>query len=235
MASGFGGIHSGALLRRPAAGRLPRTSARARSHGGRGQVGRPARRCPASLRPREAGGPVLFLHGFGGDRRPLGPLCRELPGVRRHRGRPARARGQRRHRLDVPEHLLSADLAELCRAPGRRRPGGIVVAGHSLGALVALRLATIAPHRVRGLILIASGFPFRVHPDLADQLARTGAPDAGFIAGCLKRPGENGTLGLLEDGFSRMRLPAASRRGSGVSTPASPAPGSSAPSACPLR
>jgi 3-oxoacyl-(acyl-carrier-protein) synthase/alpha-beta hydrolase superfamily lysophospholipase len=192
MASGFGGIHSGALLRRPAS--VPRT-------------GLAPRQVTTGAIPPGGGGPVLFLHGFGGTAAHWEPLCRELPGVDAiavdlpgHGDNAATA-------LDVPEHLLSADLAELAERLAGGRPGGIVVAGHSLGALVALRLATIAPHRIRGLILIASGFPFRVHPDLADQLARTGAPDAGFIAGCLKRPGENGTLGLLEDGFSRMHSP----------------------------
>jgi pimeloyl-ACP methyl ester carboxylesterase len=150
---------------------------------------------------------VLFLHGFGGTAAHWEPLCRELPGVRAvavdlpgHGDNAATA-------LDLPERRLSADLAELAERLGGGRPGGIVVAGHSLGALLALRLAAVAPHRVRGLVLLASGFPFRVHPELADQLARSLAPDAGFIAGCLKRPGEHGPLGLLADGFGRMRAP----------------------------
>jgi 3-oxoacyl-(acyl-carrier-protein) synthase/predicted alpha/beta hydrolase family esterase len=191
MASGFGGIHSGALLRRPPAsdtGLVPRRLASAAPDGP----------------------PVLFLHGFGGAAGHWEPLGRELsgidaiavdlPGHGDNAGTP----------LDVPQDDLAAGLAGLAEDLADGRPGGVIVVGHSLGALAALRLAAVAPHRVRALVLLASGFPFRVHPELAEQLASTGAADPGFIAGCLKRPADQDrpdTLGMLGDGFRRMRTP----------------------------
>ena len=203
MASGFGGIHSGALLRRAAPGGaaplvfgsgLVARGVAAGDNSGSGNVG------GADAEP------VLFLHGFGGEGSHWAPLCRELGGIEAvavdlpghgdNAGTP----------LDIPARQLDADLADLAASIGAGQPGGIIVVGHSLGALVALRLAAVAPHRVRALVLLASGFPFRVHPELAAQLSR-GEPDPGFIAGCLRRPGDTGTLNLLTDGFRRMRPP----------------------------
>jgi len=207
MASGFGGIHSGALLRGPdatRAGLSPRRLTTAQPDAAeQGAAPRP----PTAPKPDAAvggGGPVLFLHGFGGAAEHWEPLCRELagteavavdlPGHGANAGTP----------LDVPARSLDADLADLTAALGG--PDGIVVAGHSLGALVALRLAIAAPHRVRGLILLTSGFPFRVHPELADQLSR-GEPEPAFLAGSLRRPSDQQALRLVSEGFRRMRRP----------------------------
>ena len=79
----------------------------------------------------------------------------DLPGHGANAGTPA----------EIPALDLDAGLADLCATVGG--PGGVVVAGHSLGALLALRLAVVAPHRVRALILLTTGLPFRVHPELA--------------------------------------------------------------------
>jgi pimeloyl-ACP methyl ester carboxylesterase len=198
MASGFGGIHSGALLRAPS---RPHPSVSI------------AQSTPSQARSSVSiaqSNPLLFLHGFGGAAMHWAPLLRELggvdavavdlPGHGDNAGTP----------LDVDERDLTTDLAVLAEglaAAGTAGPGGIVVVGHSLGALAALRLAAVAPHRVRALVLLATGFPFRVHPDLADQLASGDGPDRAFLAGCLKRPDANGTLDLLADGFRRMRTP----------------------------
>jgi 3-oxoacyl-(acyl-carrier-protein) synthase/pimeloyl-ACP methyl ester carboxylesterase len=233
MASGFGGIHSGALLRRPAAaggsGLVPRRIS-AGGTAGEAAAG-DAAAAPGSTGDATAGddtaeeaaaglGPVLFLHGFGGNAAHWEPLCRELgdieavavdlPGHGDNAGTP----------LDVPARQLDADLADLAASAGAGRPGGVVVVGHSLGALVALRLAAVAPHRVRALVLLASGFPFRVHPELAAQLSR-GEPDPAFIAGCLQRPDEPGTVRLLSDGFRRVPagLPPAAVWGIGAGEP----------------
>lgn len=193
MASGFGGIHSGALLRRPAtvSGLAP---GRVLSGGAAGSE------------------PVLFLHGFGGAAAHWAPLCRELSGVDGVAVDLPGHGGNAGTPLDVPAAQLIADLADLAAELGAGRPGGqpggITVIGHSLGALVALRLAALAPHRVRSLVLIASGFPFRMHPELAAQLDR-GEPDAAFLAACLKRPDENDALALITDGFRQMRAPGA--------------------------
>jgi len=188
MASGFGGIHSGALLRGPGVTRTGVTPRRL-----------------TSVKPDTAaagGGPVLFLHGFGGAAEHWEPLCQELTGVEALAvdlpGHGANAGTP----LDVPARSLDADLADVTAALGQA--DGVVVAGHSLGALVALRLAIAAPHRVRGLILLTSGFPFRVHPELAAQLDR-GEPEPAFLADSLRRPSDERALRLVSDGFRRMR------------------------------
>jgi pimeloyl-ACP methyl ester carboxylesterase len=80
----------------------------------------------------------------------------------------------------------------------------MVVAGHSLGALIALRLAIAAPHRVRGLILLTTGFPFRVHPGLAGVPGQN-EPDQKFLAGALRQPHDPAALRLVSDGFRRLR------------------------------
>ena len=201
MASGFGGIHSGALLRAPGvrrAGLVPRRA---------GLVPRRAGLVPRRAGAgRAAGVPMLLLHGFGGTAAHWEPLCAELPDIQAvavdlpgHGDNAGTA-------LNVPARSLDADLAALAADLGGA--DGVVIAGHSLGALVALRLATVAPHRVRGLVLLTSGLPFRVHPDLADQLSR-GEPDLAFLAGCLRRPSDPATLRLVSDGFRRMRAPGA--------------------------
>jgi 3-oxoacyl-(acyl-carrier-protein) synthase/pimeloyl-ACP methyl ester carboxylesterase len=201
MASGFGGIHSGALLRRRCApggsGLAPRRLA----------APGPSATGPSATGPSAAGPePVLFLHGFGGEASHWKPLCRELGDVDAV-AVDLPGHGENRDTgMDVPARQLTADLADLAARLGEGRPGGITVVGHSLGALVALRLAALAPHRVNALVLLTSGFPFRVHPDLAAQLSR-GEVDLGFIAGCLARPDQGETLGLVSDGFRRLRPP----------------------------
>lgn len=207
MASGFGGIHSGALLRGPATARAGLTPRRLSAVGpDGGDTPGPDTPGPDTPGPDtggpDTGGPVFFLHGFGGEARHWAPLLRELggiaavavdlPGHGTNAGTP----------LDIPAPVLDADLADLTATLGG--PGGMVVAGHSLGALVALRLAIAAPHRVRGLILLTTGFPFRVHPELAGHLSR-GAPDLEFLAGALRRPSDAAALQLVGEGFRRMR------------------------------
>jgi len=195
MASGFGGIHSGALLRRPATAGAGLAAA---------PPSRPGPDAGDSAGPGAAGPPVLFLHGFGGESGHWGPLrgalgsmtsiAVDLPGHGASAGTGP----------DVPALLLDADLADL--AAELDGSGGAVVVAHSLGALLALRLAIAAPHRVRGLVLLTTGFPFRVHPELADQLDR-GESGAGFLAGALRHPHDTAALDLVSAGFRRMRRP----------------------------
>jgi 3-oxoacyl-(acyl-carrier-protein) synthase/alpha-beta hydrolase superfamily lysophospholipase len=190
MASGFGGIHSGALLAGPgtvATGLNPR------------RVG------AAGTRTGGGGVPVLFLHGFGGAAEHWEPLCRELAGIEAIAVDLPGHGGNAGTPLDVPAKSLDADIAALAASLGG--PDGVVLAGHSLGALVALRVAIAAPHRVRGLALLTSGLPFRVHPEMAGQLSR-GEPDQAFLAGSLRHPSDLATLHLVSDGFRRMQATA---------------------------
>lgn len=109
-------------------------------------------------------GPVLAVHGAGGDGRVWNELTDALlPG------------GHQLRALDLPAHggsggavletieemadwvLASAEEAGLER---------FVLAGHSMGSLVALEAAARAPDRVSGLMLLATAAAIPVHPDL---------------------------------------------------------------------
>ncbi len=96
---------------------------------------------------------LLFVHGWQADHTvwndvisALGPGTRSVAVDLRGSGASNGARG--------PYNLerFAADLRELVEGLGI---GPVVVAGHSMGATVALRLAVDAPELVRGLILIA--------------------------------------------------------------------------------
>lgn len=111
-----------------------------------------------------AGDPVLFLHGYSDHWRsvaPILPLLRPAlrvvaPDQRGHGGseRPA-------GRYDVA--TLADDAAALLDALGIERAA---VVGHSLGSLVAQRLAAAHPERVSRLLLVASAASLVDHPVL---------------------------------------------------------------------
>ena len=99
------------------------------------------------------GDPVLLVHGLGGSSGNWVEVLPEL--VRRHRV----------IAVDLPGHAGSGPLARgatmddfaaataaVLEAESVQR---VVVAGHSLGGLVALRLARSRPELVRGLLLVA--------------------------------------------------------------------------------
>ena len=99
------------------------------------------------------GDPVLLVHGLGGSSGNWVEVLPEL--VRRHRV----------IAVDLPGHAGSGPLARgatmddfaaataaVLEAESVQRA---VVAGHSLGGLVALRLARSRPELVRGLLLVA--------------------------------------------------------------------------------
>lgn len=100
-----------------------------------------------------AGNPVLLVHGLGGSADNWVEVVPEL--VQRHRV----------IAVDLPGHAGSAPLAlgatmddfAAATAAVLDAEGldGAVVAGHSLGGLVALRLARTRPDLVRGLLLVA--------------------------------------------------------------------------------
>ncbi len=213
MASGFGGIHSAAMLGRPApsdtgstelasyrltrAGAMTRASAPATSAGGETVAAPPGTQ------------PALFLHGFGGTAAHWEALCRELSDEIDSFAVDLPGHGDSTGiRLDGPGLELTGALAQLAgNLPGRRPDGGVGIVGHSFGALVALRLAIMAPHRVAWLALLATGLPARLHHDLVDQL-RHGSVDPGFLAEGLLPPADPDVLGLIADGFRHVRLPA---------------------------
>lgn len=116
-----------------------------------------------SLEPRAAGGvgyrvggegePLLLVHGLGGSGENWVEVLPEL------------LRSRRVLVVDLPGHAGSAPLPAgatiddfAAAVAGVLEAEGVesaVVAGHSLGGLVALRLAHVRPELVRGLLLVA--------------------------------------------------------------------------------
>jgi 2-succinyl-6-hydroxy-2,4-cyclohexadiene-1-carboxylate synthase len=105
---------------------------------------------------REGSGPrVVLLHGFGQTGRCWGPLA------------PALARDHEVVRLDAPGHGGSSGRAADLPATGRlaaEAGGHAVYLGYSMGARMALHVATEAPEAVRALVLVG-GTPGIEDPD----------------------------------------------------------------------
>jgi 2-succinyl-6-hydroxy-2,4-cyclohexadiene-1-carboxylate synthase len=95
---------------------------------------------------RDGGGPrVVLVHGFGQTCRCWGPLA------------PALANGHEVVRLDAPGHGGSTGVATDLPTTGRliaAAGGPAVYVGYSMGARMALHVATEAPEVVRGLVLV---------------------------------------------------------------------------------
>ena len=123
--------------------------------------GHSARMPPVSLyRETTGAGPDLaLLHGWGLH----GGLFAELAA--------ALAPRFRVHVVDLPGHGRSpwskgaADLEGLARKVAEHLPDSCTLLGWSLGGLVALRVATLFPERVPGLVLVATTPCFRKRRD----------------------------------------------------------------------
>lgn len=127
-----------------------------------------------------AGGvPIVFLHGVGSDKSAWAPQLA-------HFGKTRRAIA-----FDHPGYGESAPAAPSYGAPHDRFAHAILagldalgivrahICGLSLGGIVAIALAAIAPDRVASLI-VADGF--LVHPDSAAIVARSQAASADMAA-----------------------------------------------------
>lgn len=123
-------------------------------------------------RARSAGAPdVVLLHGAGMDHTVWTLQARYFA----HHGRNVVA-------LDLPGHGRSAGeplasvagmAAWVLRALDELGCASAALAGHSMGALVALSAAAAAPARVRALALLGAAAAMPVHPDLL-KAARAG-------------------------------------------------------------
>ena len=92
-----------------------------------------------------SGPPVVLLHGFGQTGRCWGPLAAAL------------ARDHDVLRLDAPGHGGSSAVAADLPTTGRlvaAAGGAAVYLGYSMGARMALHVASEAPESVRGLVLL---------------------------------------------------------------------------------
>ncbi|MBO8191118.1 alpha/beta fold hydrolase [Streptomyces oryzae] len=224
-ASGFGGIHSCAVLRR--VGEPDRGWWRSLGKGTvdvpAGSEDSPGTDTPGTAVPDtdtaggarvlrgggggDAGPVTLFLHGFGGTAAHWEPVLRRLgPGVR---GLAVDLPGHGDNSLpvDTPRELVHSYLLDVVeRATGARE---FALAGHSLGGLLALDLAAAHPGRVRQVAVVGSAARVRLHPTLAAQVTE-GAVDETFLAGALRHPDPQAAARrLLVDGFRKLRLPRA--------------------------
>lgn len=127
--------------------------------------------------------PLILLHGYTDSWRSFQPLLAALsPDMR------AIAVSQRGHgdsdkpcsRYDA--HMLAADIAEFMDARGI---DAAVIAGHSMGSLVAQRFAINHPRRTRGLVLLGAFTTLKGNPEveaLWDNVVRLDDPvDRGFV------------------------------------------------------
>lgn len=107
---------------------------------------------------------VWTLHGRALADRGHAVLAPDLPGHGRSIGPP----------LATVEAMAAWSLAVLDAAGVQQA----LLAGHSMGSLIALEAAHLAPQRVRGLALLGATYPMRVSETLL-QAART-EPDAAI-------------------------------------------------------
>lgn len=122
--------------------------------------------------------PLLLIHGAGGTYVQWPPRLRRLP------DRPVFA-------LELPGHgrtpgpgldSIPAFAALVSAWMDQEEIGPCVVAGHSLGATIALTLALEAPQRVAALIVVGSGARMRASPILLSLLRDDPPAAATFIA-----------------------------------------------------
>jgi non-heme chloroperoxidase len=125
----------------------------------------PTVRLPYAEHGDPDGIPVVMLHGISDTWRSFEPVFEHLPAeihayaltLRGHGDAPRPAGG-----YDAAQ--LAADVAAFMNGVGIERT---IVVGHSMGTIVATRLAIDAPERVAGLVL-AGGRPTFRTPDLAE-------------------------------------------------------------------
>jgi non-heme chloroperoxidase len=164
-----------------------------------------------------SGVPLLLIHGATDSSRAWEPVLRHLPGeihavavtLRGHGDAPKPDSG---YALDD----FAGDIAALIEDLGLRE---VVLAGHSLGSLVASRVAIDHPERLAGLVLGgAFGHPLSANPALEEVEAFTALEDPvprevpyEFQSSTLTRALPNGML----DGFvdESMKVPAHVWRG----------------------
>src|SRR5919107_5648701 len=108
---------------------------------------------------RAGGGPdpVVCLHGITAQHRAFNAAARHLGPSRGVVGVDLRGRGD----SDKPEsgYSLGAHSADVVRVLDHLGLRSAVLAGHSMGAFVALKMALMFPDRVRALVLLDGGWP----------------------------------------------------------------------------
>jgi pimeloyl-ACP methyl ester carboxylesterase len=120
------------------------------------------------------GHPVLFIHGFLDSSYSFDALIRSWPRPVRSYSIDLRGHGQSEQadRYDISDFTTDA-IEFIDRVIGSK----VIVVGHSLGSIIAQRLAAVRPHLVEKLVLIGATPTAAGHPGLAelrDEVARFG-------------------------------------------------------------
>src|SRR5215470_1584876 len=131
-----------------------------------------------------SGLPLVLLHGYTDSWRSYQPLLAALPAQIRAIAVSQRGHGDSdkpRSRYDAA--LLAADLVDFMDRLGVE---AAVIAGHSMGSLVAERFAIDHPHRVRGLVLLGAFRTLKGNPGASalweEPVATLEDPvDPGFV------------------------------------------------------
>ena len=105
----------------------------------------------------EGADPVVCLHGITAQHRAFNAAARYLGASLGLVGVDLRGRGD----SDKPEsgYSLEAHAADVVRVLDHLGLQSAVLAGHSMGAFVALKTALLFPERVRALVLLDGGWP----------------------------------------------------------------------------
>ena len=111
----------------------------------------------AIWRAGEGPDPIICLHGITAQHRAFSAVARYLEASRGLVGVDLRGRGD----SDKPEsgYSLDAHAADVVRVLDHLGLQSAVLAGHSMGAFVALKTALTFPERVRALVLLDGGWP----------------------------------------------------------------------------
>ena len=159
------------------------------------------------------GVPVIFLHGITDSWRSFEPLFRHLPRSIRAFAISVRGHGDSSRPASGYSVVdMAADVAAFMDA--KRLPRAII-AGHSMGASVAQRVAANHPSRVAGLALLASFARLFREPGLTAFHASSIVPladpiERGFVRdwqlSTLARPMRAGDLDMIVD--ETLKLPA---------------------------
>jgi non-heme chloroperoxidase len=110
-------------------------------------------RIPYVERGDRDGTPVILLHGISDSWRSFEPVLPYLPASLRAFALSQRGHGDATRPCTYDVHDYAEDAAAFLDAMGLERA---IVAGHSMGSIVATRLAIDHPERVAGLVLMGA-------------------------------------------------------------------------------
>jgi pimeloyl-ACP methyl ester carboxylesterase len=128
----------------------------------------------------ESGPPLLLLHALGGNGAHWGPQLAALTGAARVAAPDLRGHGRSAAAADGDYSLAAyaADALAVADALGFAR---FALAGHSMGALVAIEVAASHPERVLALALVDPGGDASADPGLDEAIAGVAADPRGEL------------------------------------------------------